>query len=83
MIIYCVRTGDSEIEVETSAEASALAVAIMAIDREMPEVLGRIIEVTGGQFTGDNATYLSTGHVCREMGIATRERATTAQEVLQ
>lgn len=68
MPTYRVQSGDMDETVETSLEATAKALAIVALDRCGPESLAHLIGVSGGQFTGDNETYLSTERVCAEMG---------------
>jgi len=53
---------------ETKYRARADVLAALAIDRCAPEKLGQIIEVSGGQFRGDQTVYLSPEMILRSMG---------------
>lgn len=65
---YKIQSGDMLCEMETTHPASASALAILAINGYANKTLGRIIEVSGGQYTRSNVTYVSTLQILRDMG---------------
>lgn len=65
---YTIKSGDMLCEMETTYPACAIALATLAVDGCDNTLLAKIIEVSGGQFVGDNVTYVSTLNVLRNIG---------------
>ena len=73
MITYRVSSGDMNVTVETVYEAIAQQIAAIAIDRmvhkkKAPKKLGLLIEVSGGQYSGDHAMYFSSENILKSIG---------------
>ena len=50
------------------AEATPLEIAMLALERNSPRSLGLLIEVSGGQYVGDNTSYVLSTNVCARLG---------------
>lgn len=69
MPTYTVRSGDFTGTVETPFEAEARIVATLALlSPGGATALGIITVVTGGQFVGDNETFIATERILKGMG---------------
>ena len=73
IITYRVSSGDMKVTVETPHESVAQQIAAIAIDRmvhkkKAPKKLGRLIEVSGGQYSGDHAMYFSSENILKSIG---------------
>ena len=69
---YRVVSGDMDIEIKTpcKAEAEALAMrALLAAHGSGTQRLSRLTQVSGGQYRGKQAVYLSTEKLLQSMGL--------------
>jgi hypothetical protein len=67
---YKIRSGELDVTIEGGETATAKALAIMAVAKSEPKVMGEILGVSGGKFTGDEEVYFSTERLLEEMGIS-------------
>jgi len=65
---YIVQSGGSTMHVEAGAEATPLEIAMLALERNSQRSLGLLIEVSGGQYVGDNTSYVLSTNVCARLG---------------
>lgn len=68
MPTYRIRCGDMDTRIETPYQASAEALALLAVDRALPSKPGMLVEVGGGQFKGDQAHYLLFSTIAEKLG---------------
>lgn len=76
MIKYRVTSGDMDETVSTLHQASADAICFLALHQMLKdpvESLGALIEISGGQFVGDDVTYTMTDRVMRDAGLMAQE----------
>lgn len=65
---YRIRSGDMDHKIETPFNADAQALALIAISNVLPANPGTLVEVTGGQFKGDDKTYLLFSDLAQKLG---------------
>ena len=68
-MIYHVKSGSLDCVVEAPDNTSAMDIAVQAIKQEMPESMGLLTEVSGGQYCGDDVTYTLTTTVLERAGL--------------
>ena len=67
---YRVQSGELNHVVETPYPAQPQAIAVMAFLAEpRANNLGQLTEIRGGEYTGDNTTYVLTERVLSDMGM--------------
>ena len=72
MIEYRVVSGDMDEVVATPYQATAEAIVFRALGQMLDEPIvcfGTLIEISGGQFVGDNVTYMAADRVMRDAGL--------------
>ena len=65
---YRVRSCEMDTTITAGLDITAMEVAMLAVERSEPKILGILIEVSGGNYTGPNVTYVMAETVCRKLG---------------
>ena len=68
-MIYHVKSGSLNCDVEAPDEATAMDIAIQAVKQELPESMAILTEVSGGQYCGDSTTYMLSTVVLERAGL--------------
>lgn len=68
MPTYRIRCGDMEAKIKTPFQADAIALALIAVSGALPGNPGLLIEVSGGQYKGDNTSYVTFAAIARKLG---------------
>ena len=68
MPTYRIRCGDMDTKIKTPHRAHAVALALLAVDKAPPKRPTALIEVSGGQFKGDDTMYVAFAMVARKLG---------------
>ena len=68
-MIYHVKSGSLDSDVEAGEEAKPMDIAILAINQEKPAAMGVLVEVSGGRYCGDDVTYMLSRVVLERAGL--------------
>lgn len=68
MPTYRIRCGDMDAKIRTPHEADCTALALLAVDQALPQKPGALVEVSGGQYKGAGAIYLTFESIARKLG---------------
>ena len=71
MPTYRIRSGDLHHKIKTEHPADAFALCIMALAQggKPGSRLGKIVEVKGGEYRGDQVMYIGTQSLMEDMGM--------------
>jgi hypothetical protein len=71
-VAYTVRSGSMRYEHRTAMPADAQAVALVALEiastSDGAKTLGRLLEVSGGDYIGDEVVYFDTTKLLQKLG---------------
>lgn len=68
MPTYRIRCGDMDTKIKTPFEADAATLAALAVNKKLPQKPGMLVEVKGGQYSGDACIYVPFEAVALRLG---------------